>query len=101
MPYLRLWRYRIAPGRESEFLAAYGPRGDWARLFSGGAGYLGTELLRDTAQPLACVTIDRWRSEADWNAFLASRRDAYRTLDARLAPLCVEDTEIGSYTAVS
>jgi heme-degrading monooxygenase HmoA len=99
MPYLRIWRYRVAPGREAEFVTAYGPAGDWARLFARGEGYLGTELLRDAARPLAYATIDRWRSEADWNGFLATHRDAYAALDRQLAPLCAEDVEVGNYTS--
>ncbi len=97
MPYLRLWRYRIAPGREIDFEKAYGPDGDWAQLFRLGAGYLGTELLRSTPPATGYMTIDRWRSEADWRRFLEKHGDAYQELDRRLAPLTTEDVEIGNY----
>ena len=43
--YVILWRFRPAVGRESEFERAYGPSGQWARLFGLDDGYLGTELL--------------------------------------------------------
>lgn len=34
-----VWRFRPAAGREAEFVAAYGPAGDWARLFARARGY--------------------------------------------------------------
>jgi hypothetical protein len=43
--YVILWRFRPAVGREGEFERAYGPSGEWARLFALDDGYLGTELL--------------------------------------------------------
>lgn len=97
MPYLRIWRYRVAPGREADFARAYGPDGDWAQLFRATDGYLGTTLLRAAAPANGYLTVDRWRTAADWQRFLADHGEAYRTLDQRLAPLCVEDIELGSY----
>ena len=98
MPYVRVWKFRTAPGRTADFESAYGPAGDWARLFRLGEGYLGTELLHPHQPSGLYLTIDRWRSEADWQRFLANHGTAYRSLDARLAPLCAEDTEVGSFT---
>jgi hypothetical protein len=45
--YVSLWEFRVNSGFVSEFKKAYGPDGDWARLFHRAGGYLGTELLRD------------------------------------------------------
>lgn len=94
MPFLRIWRYRAAPGRAAEFATAYGPDGDWAALFRRGEGYLGTDLLH--GEDIA-LTIDRWRTAADWDRFLALHRADYEALDRRLAPLCCEDVEIASF----
>jgi hypothetical protein len=69
------------------FAVAYGPDGDWARLFARSGGFLGTELYRDAGGGARFVTVDRWRGEADWTAFLAREAEAYRALDRRLAPL--------------
>lgn len=99
MPYLRIWRYRITPGREAEFDRAYGPEGDWAQLFARAEGYLDTELLRAVPPATHYCTIDRWRSLADWQQFLADHDAAYRALDAKLAPLCTEDVEVGSFSS--
>jgi heme-degrading monooxygenase HmoA len=58
--YATLWEFTVAAARQAEFEAHYGPDGTWARLFSRADGYLGTELLRDRADPLRYLTIDRW-----------------------------------------
>ncbi len=99
MPCLRLWRYRVTPGLEAAFERAYGHDGDWARLFRLGRGYLGTELLHATPPGIGYATIDRWRSEADWRAFLEKHGPAYHELDRRLAPLTTEDVEIGNFVS--
>ena len=85
--FLRIWGYDVAPGAVDRFAVAYGPDGDWARLFARSAGFLGTELYRDVGRAARFVTVDRWRDEADWTAFLVREADDYRALDARLAPL--------------
>lgn len=97
MPFLRLWRYRPAPGRETEFVSAYGADGNWARLFRRADGYLGTVLLPGAPGSGIYLTIDRWQAEADWDRFLAAPREEYHRLDQLLAPLCVEDVEIASF----
>ena len=43
--YLRVWRFRAAPGSEDAFEAAYGPEGAW-RGCSKAPEYGGTELVR-------------------------------------------------------
>ena len=34
-----VWEFRVRPGRAAGFERAYGPNGDWARLFQHGAEY--------------------------------------------------------------
>lgn len=97
MPYVRIWRYRVPPGREQAFVQAYGADGDWARLFRQGDGYLGTELLHPCTPVAGYVTIDRWRTEADWRRFLEDHGAVYQALDRRLASLTTENVEIGSF----
>ena len=47
--YVVLWRFRPLKDRKREFERAYGPSGEWTRLFQHGEGYLGTELLQQIA----------------------------------------------------
>jgi heme-degrading monooxygenase HmoA len=64
--------------REPEtFERVYGADGEWARFFRQGAGYVGTELLRDVELPGRYLVIDRWESADAYNAFAAEHRDEY------------------------
>jgi heme-degrading monooxygenase HmoA len=60
-----------------EFERVYGSDGDWAQFFRAGAGYIGTELLRDVETPRRYVVIDRWESAEAYNAFVAEHREEY------------------------
>jgi quinol monooxygenase YgiN len=85
--FLRVWEYRVLAEHEAAFVAAYGPDGDWARLFRQGPGYVGTRLSVDLDEPGRFVTIDRWQDEASWQDFLAQLGPYYRALDADLEHL--------------
>jgi heme-degrading monooxygenase HmoA len=60
-----------------EFERVYGPNGEWAEFFRGGAGFLGTELLRDVEIPGRYLVIDRWASPEAYQAFVDGHRDEY------------------------
>ncbi|GAB3192166.1 hypothetical protein GCM10027261_04150 [Geodermatophilus arenarius] len=85
--FVRIWEYEVAPAAVQRFVAAYGADGDWARLFRRGDGYAGTELFRGAEAGSRFLTVDRWRDRGAWTAFLDREREAYRALDAELAPL--------------
>ena len=104
-----LWRYRVKPEHRDAFEATYGPDGDWARLFRRHEHYLGTELLRSavTRHPraggdpapnettLEYLTIDRWRSEADFADFMTTHRADYEALDAATEGWTEEEVRLG------
>jgi heme-degrading monooxygenase HmoA len=70
-----VFRYEV---REPEgFERVYGPSGEWAAFFRQGAGYIGTELLRDVEEPERYMVIDRWASADAYNAFLNEHQDEY------------------------
>ena len=94
-----VWTYRVAAGREAQFEALYSADGEWSRLFERSPAYLGTQLLRDVAEPLRFVTIDRWRTREDYEAFIASERPDYAALDARGDVLTVEEIRVGAFEA--
>lgn len=91
------WRFKVKPGREREFEEAYGPVGDWARLFRNHDGYLGTDLMRDTNEERVYLTIDRWRSADDFNNFKDLYLSEYEQLDRILADLTESETLQGYY----
>lgn len=90
-----VWRYEVAEHNREAFERAYGPGGDWARLFGTAGGYLGTELLADGDGHY--MTLDRWRSEADFEAFQGRAGDAYRALDAQCEALTLAEERIGAF----
>lgn len=92
-----LWRFRVRPGCESAFEAAYGADGDWARLFRSGAGFLGTELMRGTDGTY--LTIDRWSSRDAHRAFREANAAPYAELDTRCESLTIEEAPIGELEA--
>jgi heme-degrading monooxygenase HmoA len=97
--YVILWRFRPVVGQESEFERAYGPSGEWARLFRRDEGYLGTELLlrRSDAESREYLTLDRWASRAAYEAFRVRWSGEYRQLDRRLEELTEEEIFLGAF----
>jgi 8-oxo-dGTP diphosphatase len=91
-----LWEFRVRPGSESAFEAAYGSEGDWAMLFRRAPGYLGTELLR-APDAGRYVTIDRWVSSAAFEAFRDAHRPDYEDLDRRCSELTIAETPLGKF----
>lgn len=102
MTFVRIWRYTVAEARREAFERAYGPEGDWARLFARQDGFRGTELLAGpaTADGLSYATIDRWRQRFDWESFIADHGDEYRALDQRLDDLTLEEEDLGDWLSV-
>jgi 8-oxo-dGTP diphosphatase len=94
--YVILWEFRVRPGSETAFEAAYGAEGDWAVLFRRAPGYLGTELLR-APEAGRYVTIDRWVSSAAFDAFRDAHRADYEELDGRCLELTIEETPLGKF----
>jgi heme-degrading monooxygenase HmoA len=90
-----LWRFRVTPTSIADFERAYGPRGDWARLFARARGYAGTELLALDGEPGVYLTIDRWQSEADFRAAKALLEHDYDALDRRCEAYTCEETWLG------
>jgi heme-degrading monooxygenase HmoA len=95
-----LWAYKVRPGRSTEFEHMYGPNGEWARLFREWDGYLGTDLWRDIQDPRRYVTVDRWRSRADYERFRAAARASYLELDARGARLTESEARLATLEPV-
>lgn len=97
MSHVILWTYAVRAERTGEFERLYGPEGGWARLMAGHAGYRGTELLRDRADPRRYVTIDRWDSVGDYERFRERTGAEFAALDAQGEALTVEETRIGAF----
>ena len=97
MTHVRVWKFRPPPGREAEFAAAYSGSGPWVRLFARASGYRGTSLLEPAEPGGWWLTIDRWDSPADFEAFQRELADDYRALDAELAGVAGEEVFVGIF----
>jgi heme-degrading monooxygenase HmoA len=83
--------YEVPGDRTGAFTTAYAADGAWAELFGWAAGFLGTELYRDTARADRFLTIDRWRTEQDWRSFRHTFGPAYESLDTQFEGLAVAE----------
>ena len=82
-----MWSFDVKPAQVKAFERAYGPDGAWVRLFQRAQGYPGTELRREADRPAHYLTIDRWRTRADYHRFKDTFRMEYGMLDVRCAAL--------------
>ena len=97
MSYVRVWRFRPKPETVVAFEEAYGPEGDWARLFRTAAGYLGTTLLKGEGEPADYLTLDRWVSARAYETFRRARDHEFTVLDGACEQLTALEEEIGAY----
>jgi heme-degrading monooxygenase HmoA len=95
--FLVVWHFEIAEEKVGTFEAAYGPEGDWAKLFRKSPEYLGTELLRDAYVSGSYLTIDRWASEEAFRNFRKAHDSAYEELDRACDPLTQRETRVGAF----
>lgn len=90
-----IWRFRVQPGKVDAFERAYGPHGDWARLFARAEGYAGTELLKLQGEASTYLTIDRWRNVGAFHQAKATLADDYAALDRCCEAYTSEETWLG------
>jgi heme-degrading monooxygenase HmoA len=98
--YIIIWEFQVKEGCEAQFEQLYGPAGAWVQLFRRGEGYLGTELLRDIAQPHRYLTLDRWVSAAAYETFQGRWPDEYQALDGQGETLTEQEAWVGSMISV-
>jgi heme-degrading monooxygenase HmoA len=96
-----VYEYQVEPARVARFEGLYGPDGQWARFFRGGAGYLGTELLRDSTRPGRYLVIDRWISAEAAARFLADRAEEYERRTTDTANLYLREVRLGAFDALA
>jgi heme-degrading monooxygenase HmoA len=92
--FVRVWEYQAPDDRTAAFATAYAADGAWGELFGRAAGFVGTELYRDTARPGRFLTIDRWQDERDWRSFLDAFGPAYEALDGRFEGLATTERSV-------
>jgi heme-degrading monooxygenase HmoA len=93
-----VWQFTVEQQNVDAFVEAYGPAGDWVNLFQRARGFRGTALLRDLADPLRFMTVDRWESVEDFERFHEMFGSAYAELDANLERLTTAEVLIGRFS---
>lgn len=90
-----VFAYDVDPAAAAAFEAVYGADGEWARYFRGADGYVATELWRGVDGRY--LVIDRWRSAADYDAFLLAHVDEYRRRNRAAAALYRSEQVVGRF----
>ncbi len=96
---LIVWQFRPAPGREAEFVEAYGSDGPWVGLFRKAGGYRESTLVQDTSDPGRYLVLDWWDSESSFEVFKREHGREYAALDERCEALCAEEQLVGRFHA--
>ena len=97
MTHLRIWKFRPPEGGEGAFAAAYSGTGRWAELFARAPGYRDTRLLKPVEPGGWWLTIDRWESAADFEAFGRRFGKEYQALDPQLEGVAGEEEFVGAF----
>jgi heme-degrading monooxygenase HmoA len=96
-----VYEYEVDPARVDQFEETYRADGGWAGFFRGGAGYLGTELLRDSARPGRYLVVDHWTSAGAAARFLADHAGAYARRSEATAHLYQREAHLGAFDPVA
>lgn len=96
-----IWKFQVTAAKRRRFESVYGAKGEWARFFRRGKGYVRTELTRLTGTPLSYVTLDFWLSRKAYDTFQKRHRAEYAALDRKCESLTRKETLIGYFQNLS
>jgi heme-degrading monooxygenase HmoA len=99
--YCYIWEFIVSHDFIKAFEAAYGPDGEWVRLFKRGKGYIRTDLIRDCSEPTRYLTIDYWESRETCNAFREQFQDEFAALDTRCEQYTSHERYTGDFESVT
>ena len=94
--FLTLWEFEVKSGCEELFEQAYGPEGEWVKLFLRAARYRETRLLRDARRERVYVTIDWWESREAYEEFLEKWAKEYEETDRQCQSLTINERHLAS-----
>jgi heme-degrading monooxygenase HmoA len=95
--FVALWEYEVKPGCEESFQSAYGPHGDWVRLFQSDPHYRETRLLKDLSRPRFYFTLDYWNSETSYEQFKSANQAAYSAIDRATEPITLSERRLSTF----
>ena len=94
--FVTLWEFEVKSGSEELFEQAYGPEGEWVRLFRRDARYRGTRLLRDVGRERVYVTMDMWESREAYDEFREKYAAEYAEIDRKCEGLTVTEMHLSA-----
>jgi len=92
-----IWEYEVRDSFIAQFKNAYGPNGDWVKLFQKCPGYLKTELKRDINNLNRFLTIDFWQSYSDFSTIKKIIAAEYEALDKHCCNYTLSEIHIGVF----
>jgi heme-degrading monooxygenase HmoA len=95
--FVTLWEFEVKSGSEELFERAYGPEGDWVRLFRRDTRYRGTRLWREVGAERVYVTIDTWESRAGYEEFKRRYAAEYAEIDKKCESMTVGEKHLGNF----
>ena len=95
--FVALWEYEVKSGCEESFQSAYGPHGDWARLFQRDPHFRETRLLKDLSCPRFYFTLDYWDSETSFEQFKSANHQAYAAIDSVTEHLTLSERRLATF----
>jgi hypothetical protein len=99
--YCYVWSFVVRPEYVKDFQRAYGPDGDWARLFRRDPQYIRTDLFRDRDNPTRFLTIDFWSSHEACVSFRARFGGDFEALDRSFERFTIEEVHVGNFDVLS
>ena len=95
-----IWEFQVNPDQLEPFLQHYGAQGSWIQLFKKSAGYGGTRLVQDIHNAERFLTIDQWRSEAEYRAFRQNHAAEFDALDEQCEHFTRCERHLGDFTEI-
>jgi hypothetical protein len=95
--FLVLWEYEVKSGCQESFQSAYGPSGDWARLFATDENFVETRLLQDSSATNKFLTLDVWQSRSAYESFKSRNHGAYSAIDKNCERLTNHERHLGNF----
>ncbi len=84
-----------------QFELVYGRGGAWSKLFARSAGFRGTTLMRDAANPGRYLVVEFWDTLANRDQVLAEQQAQYAELEATLVTWSRSITEVGVFRVLA
>jgi hypothetical protein len=95
-----VWAYEVRQDFIGQFEKAYGPDGDWAKLFKKCSGYIESVLLQDLDIPNRFIVIDCWQSESAYSSMREIIAPEYEYLDKRCKPYSDSESHLGVFETI-